>query len=88
MTFMQFAPTRLLGVDCYVSRSGYTGEDGFEISVPAANAESLARSLLAETEVQAIGLGARDCPGTPGASQWRDRRCAVAALPGGRRGTG
>ena len=60
MTFMQFADLRLLGVDCYVSRSGYTGEDGFEISVPAANAESLARSLLAETEVQAIGLGARD----------------------------
>ncbi|MCK6188710.1 glycine cleavage system aminomethyltransferase GcvT [Pseudomonas sp. EYE_354] len=60
MTFMQFASLRLLGVDCYVSRSGYTGEDGFEISVPAANAESLARSLLAETEVQAIGLGARD----------------------------
>jgi aminomethyltransferase len=60
MTFMQFAPTRLLGVDCYVSRSGYTGEDGFEISVPAASAETLARSLLAESEVQAIGLGARD----------------------------
>ena len=60
MTFMQFAALRLLGVDCYVSRSGYTGEDGFEISVPAASAESLARSLLAETEVEAIGLGARD----------------------------
>ena len=60
MTFMQFAPLRLLGVECYVSRSGYTGEDGFEISVPAASAESLARSLLAETEVEAIGLGARD----------------------------
>ena len=60
MTFMQFAPLRLLGVECYVSRSGYTGEDGFEISVPAASAESLARSLLAEPEVQAIGLGARD----------------------------
>ncbi|MBN2992118.1 glycine cleavage system aminomethyltransferase GcvT [Pseudomonas cedrina subsp. fulgida] len=60
MTFMQFTTLRLLGVDCYVSRSGYTGEDGFEISVPAANAESLVRSLLAETEVQAIGLGARD----------------------------
>ncbi|MBA1294806.1 glycine cleavage system aminomethyltransferase GcvT [Pseudomonas lurida] len=60
MTFMQFAAVRLLGVDCYVSRSGYTGEDGFEISVPAASAESLARSLLAETEVQPIGLGARD----------------------------
>ncbi|MDP3813469.1 glycine cleavage system aminomethyltransferase GcvT [Pseudomonas sp.] len=60
MTFMQFAPVRLLGVDCYVSRSGYTGEDGFEISVPAAAAETLARSLLAEPEVEAIGLGARD----------------------------
>jgi len=60
MTFMQFAPVRLLGVDCYVSRSGYTGEDGFEISVPAAHAETLARSLLAEPEVAAIGLGARD----------------------------
>ncbi|NVZ64670.1 glycine cleavage system aminomethyltransferase GcvT [Pseudomonas gingeri] len=60
MTFMQFAAVRLLGVDCYVSRSGYTGEDGFEISVPAASAESLARSLLAEREVEAIGLGARD----------------------------
>ncbi|PKM25285.1 MAG: glycine cleavage system protein T [Gammaproteobacteria bacterium HGW-Gammaproteobacteria-13] len=60
MTFMQFAPVRLLGVDCYVSRSGYTGEDGFEISVPATHAETLARSLLAEPEVAAIGLGARD----------------------------
>jgi aminomethyltransferase len=60
MTFMQFAPLRLLGVDCYVSRSGYTGEDGFEISVPAEHTETLARSLLAEPEVEAIGLGARD----------------------------
>ncbi|WP_263138441.1 glycine cleavage system aminomethyltransferase GcvT [Pseudomonas sp. RIT-PI-AD] len=60
MTFMQFAAVRLLGVDCYVSRSGYTGEDGFEISVPAEHAETLARSLLAEPEVQPIGLGARD----------------------------
>ncbi|MET1077857.1 MAG: glycine cleavage system aminomethyltransferase GcvT [Pseudomonas sp.] len=60
MTFMQFARVRLLGLDCYVSRSGYTGEDGFEISVPAAHAETLARSLLAEPEVAAIGLGARD----------------------------
>src|SRR5471032_145208 len=39
MTFMQFASVKLLGVDCYVSRSGYTGEDGFEISVPADQAE-------------------------------------------------
>jgi len=60
MTFMQFAPVKLLGADCYVSRSGYTGEDGFEISVPAEQAEALARHLLAEPQVQAIGLGARD----------------------------
>ncbi|MFD2645232.1 glycine cleavage system aminomethyltransferase GcvT [Pseudomonas japonica] len=60
MTFMQFAPLRLLGADCYVSRSGYTGEDGYEISVPVGAALMLARSLLAEPEVAAIGLGARD----------------------------
>ena len=60
MTFMQFARVKLLGVDCYVSRSGYTGEDGFEISVPVGHAEPLARALLAEPEVQPIGLGARD----------------------------
>ena len=60
MTFMQFAPVTLLGAQCYVSRSGYTGEDGFEISVPAEHAEALARHLLAEPQVQAIGLGARD----------------------------
>ncbi|WP_462379279.1 glycine cleavage system aminomethyltransferase GcvT [Pseudomonas sp. Marseille-QA0892] len=60
MTFMSIATVRLLGVDCYVSRSGYTGEDGYEISVPTKHAEMLARSLLAESEVQPIGLGARD----------------------------
>ncbi|SPO68453.1 glycine cleavage system aminomethyltransferase GcvT [Pseudomonas sp. JV241A] len=60
MTFMQFQPVQLLGADCFVSRSGYTGEDGFEISVPAEKAEELARRLLAEPEVAAIGLGARD----------------------------
>lgn len=60
MTFMQFAPVQLLGEDCYVSRSGYTGEDGYEISVPAHKAEALARRLLQEPEVAAIGLGARD----------------------------
>ncbi|MGZ0787291.1 glycine cleavage system aminomethyltransferase GcvT [Pseudomonas saponiphila] len=60
MTFMQFRPVTVLGVDCFVSRSGYTGEDGFEISVPAEQAEKLARALLAEPEVAAIGLGARD----------------------------
>jgi len=60
MTFMRFARVELLGIDCFVSRSGYTGEDGFEISVPVEHAEKLARALLAEPEVQAIGLGARD----------------------------
>ncbi|WP_025126821.1 glycine cleavage system aminomethyltransferase GcvT [Pseudomonas sp. PH1b] len=60
MTFMQFKPVTVLGAECFVSRSGYTGEDGFEISIPAAEAERLARALLAEPEVAAIGLGARD----------------------------
>ncbi|MDD0975024.1 glycine cleavage system aminomethyltransferase GcvT [Pseudomonas fontis] len=60
MTFMQFTRVQLLGKDCFVSRSGYTGEDGFEISVPANAADALARRLLAEPEVAAIGLGARD----------------------------
>ena len=60
MTFMQFASVNLQGVACYVSRSGYTGEDGYEISVPVAEAEALARALLAQPEVQPIGLGARD----------------------------
>ncbi|HEJ1327423.1 glycine cleavage system aminomethyltransferase GcvT [Pseudomonas aeruginosa] len=60
MTFMQFGSVRLNGVECYVSRSGYTGEDGYEISVPVAQAEALARSLVAQPEVQPIGLGARD----------------------------
>jgi aminomethyltransferase len=60
MTFMQFGSVRLEGVECFVSRSGYTGEDGYEISVPVEQAEALARTLLAQPEVQAIGLGARD----------------------------
>ncbi len=48
------------GVALFVTRSGYTGEDGFEISVPAAKAEALARMLLAQAEVKPIGLGARN----------------------------
>jgi len=47
-------------VDCFVTRSGYTGEDGFEISVPASAATALAQALLAQPEVQPAGLGARD----------------------------
>ena len=48
------------GTPLYITRSGYTGEDGFEISVPAAQAEALARALLAQPEVKPIGLGARN----------------------------
>ncbi len=60
MGFMDVATVSLDGVDCWVSRSGYTGEDGFEISVPARHAEPLARLLLADETVKPIGLGARD----------------------------
>jgi aminomethyltransferase len=48
------------GADLYVTRSGYTGEDGFEISLPAHAAEAFARALLAQPEVKPIGLGARN----------------------------
>jgi aminomethyltransferase len=60
LTFMTGAYVSLDGAACYVTRSGYTGEDGFEISVAARDAESLARVLLAQPEVQPAGLGARD----------------------------
>ncbi len=59
-TFMQGARVKLAGADCLVTRSGYTGEDGFEISVPTAQCETLASALLAAPNVQPIGLGARD----------------------------
>ncbi|RME99146.1 MAG: glycine cleavage system aminomethyltransferase GcvT, partial [Alphaproteobacteria bacterium] len=58
--FMTAAPLTLNGVPCHVSRSGYTGEDGFELSVPAERAEDIARALLASDDVEPIGLGARD----------------------------
>ena len=60
MVFMDTAKVTLLGVNCFISRSGYTGEDGFEISVPNEQAEALARLLLTQDEVAPIGLGARD----------------------------
>ncbi|HWF97183.1 MAG TPA: glycine cleavage system aminomethyltransferase GcvT [Xanthobacteraceae bacterium] len=60
MRFMDCGPHRVDGIDCFVSRSGYTGEDGFEISVPAEQAEALASKLLADSDVLPIGLGARD----------------------------
>ena len=58
--FMGVAPVTIAGIECLVSRSGYTGEDGFEISLPAASATTLADALLAEPEVAPAGLGARD----------------------------
>ena len=58
--FMAVGSVEIAGIACLVSRSGYTGEDGFEISVPAADADALARRLLAEPEVMPAGLGARD----------------------------
>ncbi|HYM03798.1 MAG TPA: glycine cleavage system aminomethyltransferase GcvT [Stellaceae bacterium] len=60
MAFMSGASVDLAGEACFATRSGYTGEDGFEISVPASGAAALARRLLAEPEVLPIGLGARD----------------------------
>jgi aminomethyltransferase len=58
--FMESADLTVAGIGCLVSRSGYTGEDGYEISLPAADAEALARRLLEEAEVAPVGLGARD----------------------------
>lgn len=60
MRFMDVATLTLAGAECWVSRSGYTGEDGYEISVPADQAEALAKALLAHEDVAPIGLGARD----------------------------
>jgi aminomethyltransferase len=60
MRFMDCGPRRLDGIDCFVSRSGYTGEDGCEISVPAEHAQALAGALLESGDVLPIGLGARD----------------------------
>ena len=60
LTFMTGGDFALEGADCFVTRSGYTGEDGFEISVPSLQAESLARALLWQPEVSPAGLGARD----------------------------
>ena len=60
MRFMDVATVALAGAECWVSRSGYTGEDGYEISVPVAAATDLAKALLAHADVELIGLGARD----------------------------
>ncbi len=60
LTFMSGAEATIAGIACFATRSGYTGEDGFEISVAGNDAEALARALLAEPEVGPVGLGARD----------------------------
>ncbi|MBN9086614.1 MAG: glycine cleavage system aminomethyltransferase GcvT [Reyranella sp.] len=60
MKFMTGAFVMVDGAECYITRSGYTGGDGYEISTPADKAEAIARLLLAQPEVKPIGLGARD----------------------------
>ena len=60
MPFMSAITTRFDGIDCHISRSGYTGEDGFEISCKATRVRAIAERLLSEPSVKLIGLGARD----------------------------
>ena len=60
LTFMKGGQFKLAGADAWISRSGYTGEDGFEISVPAESVAEIADLLCAQPEVKPIGLGARD----------------------------
>ncbi|MBK5206113.1 MAG: glycine cleavage system aminomethyltransferase GcvT [Polaromonas sp.] len=60
LVFMTGGRLTVAGCDCFLTRSGYTGEDGFEISVHASQADTLARALLAQPEVKPIGLGARN----------------------------
>jgi aminomethyltransferase len=60
LAFMAATWAQFDGIDCHISRSGYTGEDGYEISVASDRAEQLARSLLSHEDVEPIGLGARD----------------------------
>ena len=60
MAFMSARPARIGDFETFVSRSGYTGEDGYEISMDSARAESFARLLLSEPDVAPVGLGARD----------------------------
>ncbi len=60
LAFMSSVMADIAGIACQVSRCGYTGEDGFEISVPADQAQGLAETFLAEADVEPVGLGARD----------------------------
>lgn len=60
MFFLDVRTINLLGAECWVSRSGYTGEDGFELSIPNKDVERIAKEILTNIEVMSIGLGARD----------------------------
>ncbi len=60
MRFMDARETSIMGAKCIATRSGYTGEDGFEISIPSSNAREIFETLLAQPDVAPIGLGARD----------------------------
>ena len=60
MLFMQARTLTLMGAPCFTTRSGYTGEDGYEISLPLAQAAAIVRRLLADSDVHPVGLGARD----------------------------
>ena len=60
MLFMQARTLTLLGALCFATRSGYTGEDGYEISLPLSHAERIVRRLLSDPDVRPVGLGARD----------------------------
>ena len=60
MRFMDARETSIMGARCIVTRSGYTGEDGFEISIPSSSAREIVETLLAQPNVAPIGLGARD----------------------------
>ncbi len=60
MNFMDVATIPIAGAECWISRSGYTGEDGFEISIPNKAAENVTESLLKHKSVELVGLGARD----------------------------
>lgn len=60
LSFMRGAAFKLAGIDVWISRSGYTGEDGFEVSVPAENAAEIADLICAQSQVKPVGLGTRD----------------------------
>jgi len=60
LRFMDARETSIMGAKCIVTRSGYTGEDGFEVSIPSSNAREIVETLLAQPNVARIGLGARD----------------------------